>query len=199
MARRLLKKVELSDTYKGVDKVDGVDYDVSKNAADRRPFKCVLDVGLKATTLGSRVFAVLKGACDGGLYVPHGIKKYPGYKKDADEAALGKAHRERIVGAHIDNYIGKLKNNKQRLDLQFSKWNAALTKAGVPSVEKLYLKIHDEIRKNPERQQRAAKANPKRDHKTKLNRKLNNEQRKKNVQARVEIALSQLKKLQAKK
>lgn len=73
LARRLLKKVELADTYKGVEKVDGADYDVNNHVSGRRPFKCVLDVGLKATTPGSKVFAVLKGACDGGLYVPHGV------------------------------------------------------------------------------------------------------------------------------
>ena len=174
LARRLLKKVELADAYKGVEKVDGADYDVNNHVGDRRPFKAVLDVGLKATTQGSKVFAVLKGATDGGLYVPHGVNKFPGYSKDGEEAAINKAHRERIVGAHIDNYIAKLKNNKTKLDLQFSKWNEVLTKTGAGSVEKLYLKVHDEIRKNPVLTKKAAKANPKRDHNKNYNRKINN-------------------------
>jgi len=195
LARRLLKKVNLQDAYKGVDKVDGADYDAGKNEQDRRPFKCVLDVGLKATTNGSRVFGVLKGACDGGLYVPHGVNKYPGFKKEGEDATQSnKVHRERIVGAHIDNYIGKLKNNKQKLDLQFSRWQKALTEAKVASVEKLYLKIHDEIRKNPDFAKKQAKAQPKRDHAKNRNRKYNIEQRKKNVQTRVDIALNELKK-----
>jgi len=63
-------------------------------------------------------------------------------------------------------------------------------------VEKLYLKIHDEIRKNPDLVKKAAKANPKRDHTKKRNKKINNEQRQKNVQAKVDIALKQLKKIQ---
>lgn len=199
LARRLLSKVQLADAYKGVEKVDGADYDVNNHVGDRRPFKAVLDVGLKATTLGSRVFAVLKGACDGGLYVPHGVNKFPGYTKDGDEAKLSKAHRERIVGAHIDNYIAKLKNNNQKSQLQFSKWTEALKAANVASVEKLYLKVHDEIRKNPVSAKRAPKANYKRDHTKLLNRKINNEQRKKNIQAKIEITTAQLKKIQAKK
>ena len=44
---------------------------------DRRPFKAVLDVGLKRTTVGSRVFGVLKGAADGGLHIPHSTKRFP--------------------------------------------------------------------------------------------------------------------------
>ena len=189
--------MNLQDDYKGTEKVDGADYDAGQNVGDRRPFKCVLDVGLKATTNGSRVFGVLKGACDGGLYVPHGVNKYPGFKKEGDAATeSNKVHRERIVGAHIDNYMTKLKNNKQKLDLQFSRWQKVLSTAGAASVEKLYLKIHDEIRKNPELTKKAAKQNPKREHTKYRNRKLNNEQRKKNVQAKVEIALNQLQKIQ---
>ena len=35
------------------------------------PFRCVLDVGLKRTTTGAKVFAAMKGAVDGGLDIPH--------------------------------------------------------------------------------------------------------------------------------
>jgi large subunit ribosomal protein L5e len=38
----------------------------------------VLDVGLVRTKNGNRVFGVMKGACDGGLYVPHSTKRFPG-------------------------------------------------------------------------------------------------------------------------
>lgn len=70
-----------------------------------------------------------------------------------------------------------------------------MTKSGVGSVEKLYLKVHDEIRKNPVTAKRAPKANYKRDHNKNYNRKINNEQRKVNVQKKVEIALNQLNQL----
>jgi large subunit ribosomal protein L5e len=102
-----------------------------------------LDVGLRATTNGSKIFAILKGACDGGLYVPHSTKKYPGYKSEGDNVTEDtKVHRTRIVGAHIDSYIKKIKNNKAKFDLQFSRWQKCLVEAKVDSVEKLFLKIH---------------------------------------------------------
>ena len=33
--------------------------------------RCVLDVGLARTGTGAKIFAALKGACDGGLNIPH--------------------------------------------------------------------------------------------------------------------------------
>ncbi len=77
LARRLLKKVGLDTMYAG-NKAYGKDYDSGNDVKDRRPFKLILDVGLKATTTGSKVFAVLKGAADGGAYVPHTDKRFPG-------------------------------------------------------------------------------------------------------------------------
>ena len=77
LARRLLKKVGLDATYEGNTNV-AKDYDAGEDQRDRRPFKLILDVGLKATTTGSKVFAVLKGAADGGAYVPHSDKRFPG-------------------------------------------------------------------------------------------------------------------------
>ena len=77
LARRLLAKVGLADMYQG-NKKYGADYNVSDDVRERRPFKVYLDTGLKATTTGSKVFAVMKGACDGGLNVPHSDKRFPG-------------------------------------------------------------------------------------------------------------------------
>lgn len=34
------------------------------------------------TTTGARIFGCLKGAADGGLYIPHNEKRFPGYKHD---------------------------------------------------------------------------------------------------------------------
>ena len=51
---------------------------------------CILDVGLKTLTKGSRIFAVLKGAVDGGLQIPHSTEKFPA--------------NDRISGKHISAY-----------------------------------------------------------------------------------------------
>jgi len=45
----------------------------------------LLDIGLVRTTVGNRVFGVLKGATDGGLYVPHNNKRFPGYAKEDEK------------------------------------------------------------------------------------------------------------------
>jgi len=153
VARRLLNKTGLDKLYAGAKKTDGEDYDVSKDhkGDQRRPFKAVLDVGLTRTTTGNRVFGCLKGACDGGLHVPHSTKRFPGYSKEGGkETYNAKTHRERIFGLHVEKYMKTLRDiDKEGYQRQFSKWDAALKKANVTSLEKLYSKIHDEIRKNP--------------------------------------------------
>jgi len=152
VARRLLHKTGLDKLYAGAKKTDGEDYDVHKDVKgdQRRPFKAVLDVGLIRTTTGNRVFGCLKGACDGGLHVPHSTKRFPGYSKEGNkETYNAKAHRERIFGLHVEKYMKHLKDRKEGYERQFSKWDANMKKAGVTSLEKLYTKVHEEIRKNP--------------------------------------------------
>jgi len=63
-------------------------------------------VGLVHATVGNRVFAALKGACDGGVYVPHNTKRFPGFTKDSDSSNYDAGvHRDRIFGVHVDNYM----------------------------------------------------------------------------------------------
>lgn len=72
LARRLLKQVNLDSLYEGQTQVSGEYYNVDDHKKDeKRPFKAVLDSGLVRTSTGNRVFGVLKGACDGGINVPH--------------------------------------------------------------------------------------------------------------------------------
>ena len=156
-----------------------------------RPFKALLDVGLVVTTRGNRVFAALKGACDGGLNIPHSYKRFPGYSKTEDgEDYDAKVHRDRILGAHVDQYMAKLKEEGADLyKKQFAKWDQALKKSGVASVEKLYEKVHATIRKNPDFKKKPAATNPKRDHQKLRKVKLTLQQRKENVAKKIQIAL----------
>jgi len=102
--------------YKGVEKATGEEYNVEDEDCERRPFKAVLDVGIRSTTTGNRVFGVLKGAIDGGLLIPYSEKRFPGYSKGEDkgdgnyDAAV---HRERIFGCHVDKYMGELKSEAE--------------------------------------------------------------------------------------
>jgi len=192
LARRLLKKVGLDTQYEGNTDV-ATNYDAGEDIRDRRPFKLILDVGLRATTTGSKVFAVMKGAADGGAYVPHSDKRFPGSVEDGKNKIL----RERILGGHVDNYLKQLKGT-ERENVQFRLWNECLKKTGAKSVSDLYTKIHAEIRKNPDFVKRAVKASPKREHVKFHKKALTNAQRKANVKAKIEIRLKELKKLEKK-
>ena len=155
LARRLLKSLKLDSIYAGAQKIDGNDYDVSAQVHEsRRPFMAILDIGIRRPTIGNRVFAVLKGACDGGVHIPHSTRKFPGYakgksKKDSKYDAA--AHKRRIYGGHIDEYMKNLKkDDAEAFNKQFNLWNANLAKAGAKSVEELFGKVFEAIRKNPD-------------------------------------------------
>ncbi|MBU4300767.1 MAG: 50S ribosomal protein L18 [Nanoarchaeota archaeon] len=51
---------------------------------------CIIDLGIKTNTKGSRIFAVLKGAADAGLKFPHSTDYFPS--------------DDRVSGKHIDTY-----------------------------------------------------------------------------------------------
>ena len=56
------------------------------------------------------MFGALKGAIDGGLYIPHGTGRFPGNVTDGENKEYKtEIHRERIFGVHIDNYMAELK------------------------------------------------------------------------------------------
>jgi large subunit ribosomal protein L5e len=109
LARRILDKVGLADSFEGQKEIDGEEFHVEDDYdGDRRPFKAILDVGLKRTTVGSKVFSVLKGAADGGLHIPHSTKKFPGYKPgSAEEKGEYDAdfHKQRIFGGHVGEHM----------------------------------------------------------------------------------------------
>lgn len=196
LARRLLKQLGMDSLYPGNSKIDGEIYDVNEKPNDeRRPFKAVLDVGLVRTTTGNRIFGALKGACDGGLYIPHSNKRFPGFKKTADgDKYDAKKHRERIFGVHVDNYMKSLKEkNPEDFKAQFSQWTKCLEKNKVDRVEKLYVKIQDAIKKNPEAVKKQPKANPQRKHAQKRLKRLNKEQKRQRAKDKIKIALSQKK------
>lgn len=124
LARRVLTQLKMNDIYKTNTNVDGNMYDVNEKFEngdyDRRPFKAILDVGLAPTTTGNRVFGVVKGAADGGIYVPHSNRRFPGNFPGEDGGAgtyEPEVHRDRIFGKHIDNYMKELKADKDDYNL----------------------------------------------------------------------------------
>ena len=172
LARRLLSNKKIDGQFVGVAKADGKLYNITndqKEDAKRRPFKAYLDVGLTRTTTGNRVFGAMKGACDGGLNIPHNEQRFPGFRWEKPEAGnqrkkggaavedkekpkanfSAEEHLEHIMGVHVQEYYDKLKSeNPAAFKKQFSKWEKALKGK---NFEDLYKACHTAIRKNPER------------------------------------------------
>ena len=156
VARRLLQKVGLDDTYEGNDEVDGnvvstmyekKKYYVDEVNEDKRPFRCLLDVGCRPTTTGCRVFGALKGAADGGLDIPHSEKRFPGYDRDAKEYDAD-MHRERIFGGHVGEYMEYLdEEDNAKYQEHFATYIANEIEAD--GLEELYEGVHEKIREDP--------------------------------------------------
>jgi large subunit ribosomal protein L5e len=145
-ARRLLEKLGLDKAYTGVEKTDGEEYHVEEGE-EARPFRCFLDVGIVRTTTGARVFGALKGAVDGGLDIPHSVKRFPGY--DAESKSYNAAeHRDRIFGKHVADYMEMLKADDED---EYKRHFSRFIKAGIDAsgLEGMYTKAHAAIRASP--------------------------------------------------
>merc|ERR1719478_1241812 len=115
---------------KGKAELDGEDYHIEDEETEQRPFKCILDVGIRRTCSGARMWGALKGAVDGGLHVPHSTKNFPGYKapeeKGADPEYDAEAHKARIFGEHVKEYMEMLKEeDPTKYEAHFAKFIAA--------------------------------------------------------------------------
>jgi large subunit ribosomal protein L18 len=81
-------------------------YICGKKALNAGIDEAILDIGLRTSIKGSRIYAALKGAVDAGLYLPHGEAILP------DE--------DRISGKHISDYAESLDSDE--LSKKFSKY-----------------------------------------------------------------------------
>merc|ERR1712216_427829 len=150
-ARRLLKKYGLADKFEGTAEVTAEYEDSYVHGNDEdgpNAFHALLDVGLKRTTLGSKIFAAMKGAFDGGLEIPHSNKKFYGYDADEKEYSA-EENRDRILGAHDSSYMESMEEEEpEEYAEKFKKY----IEAGVTAenMEETYLGVHKAIRANPE-------------------------------------------------
>src|SRR3989344_3325983 len=67
---------------------------IGKKAQQKQVKEAILDAGLTSSTKGSKLYAVLKGAIDAGLTIPHSASVLPS--------------QERLNGEHIINYFHKV-------------------------------------------------------------------------------------------
>ncbi|OXG21084.1 large subunit ribosomal protein L5e [Cryptococcus neoformans Tu401-1] len=148
VARRALTKLGLADKYEGVVEPTGELQLIEPLGDDEpRPFKCYLDVGLRRTSTGARVFGAMKGASDGGIFIPHNEKRFPGYdpeSKELDAEVLQKY----IVGGHVAEYMESLEEeDDERFKKQFSSYLA--DGVGSDDIEELYTNAYEAIREDP--------------------------------------------------
>jgi len=147
LARRLLKKMKLDELYAGQTEVDGDEYNVEPSEEGPGPFRCFLDTGLTRTTTGNKVFGALKGAVDGGLDIPHSMKRFPGYDTE-EEKFDAETHAKYIFGGNVGEYMEKLKEDDEEA---YAKQFSLYLKNGLDAdgLEELYEKAHAAIRANP--------------------------------------------------
>jgi large subunit ribosomal protein L5e len=146
-ARRALKKLNLDSVYTGNPKTDGTYYLVKEIAGQRRPFLVLLDVGLARTSTGAKIFAVLKGAVDGGLEIPHKPKRFAGYNSDTRKFDP-KILRKHIHGGHVAEYMKHLQaDDPETYQKQFSQY--IKNSINADDIEKMWTKCHAAIKKDP--------------------------------------------------
>lgn len=177
LARRVLSKLKLDKLYQGNTEVNGEDYLVQEAESGPAPFYALLDVGLARTSTGSRVFAALKGACDGGVEIPHSESRFVGYDGESEELNA-ESLRGHIFGQHVADYMRSLKEERaDRYQKQFAKYIQA--GIGPDDIEGVYAKAHAAIRADPSFTPTAKKASEKKSYKT--HNRLTLEQRKARV------------------
>ncbi|KAI5285246.1 60S ribosomal protein L5, partial [Ascosphaera aggregata] len=150
LARRTLSKLGLDKTFVGVEEPEG-EYTLTEAAetddGERRPFKAFLDVGLHRTSTGARVFAAMKGASDGGIFIPHSESRFPGYDIESKELDADTLRRY-IFGGHVAEYMETLADDdEERFQSQFQKYIDDEVEAG--DLEDLYAEAHKQIRADP--------------------------------------------------
>ena len=159
LARRTLKKLGLDEDFVGVEEPEG-EYTLTEAAetedGTRRPFKAFLDVGLHRTSTGARVFAAMKGASDGGMFIPHSENRLPGFdieSKELDAETL----RKYIFGGHVAEYMeGLADDDEERFKSQFQQYLDAEIDAG--DLEDIYTEAHKAIREDPFKKEEGADA-----------------------------------------
>ena len=151
LARRALKKLGLDEQFSGVEEPDGefslTEAAEGEDGEPRRPFKCFLDVGLARTSTGARVFGAMKGASDGGLYIPHSENRFPGFDMESKELDADTL-RKYIFGGHVGEYMEQLADDdEERYKSQFQQYIDDEVEAD--SIEEMYTEAHAKIREDP--------------------------------------------------
>lgn len=93
------------------------------------------------------MFGALKGASDGGIYIPHSDKRFPGY--DSENKSLdAEVLKKYIFGGHVAEYMESLEEED---DERFKKQFSTYLEDGVGSedMEEIYQSAYQAIREDP--------------------------------------------------
>ncbi|EFA75540.1 hypothetical protein PPL_11045 [Heterostelium album PN500] len=109
--------------------------------------RVMIDVGLARTTTGNKVFAVLKGACDGGMYIPHKKTRFVGYNAETKKLNA-EVLKKYIFGGHVAEHMKLLQTEDEE---EYKRHYSQFIKAKVASkdLEAMCTKAHVAIRKDP--------------------------------------------------
>ena len=105
---------------------------IGKLALKKGIKEAILDIGRYPSIKGSKLYAVLKGALDAGLKIPHSKEILPS--------------EDRIKGKHIANYMKELlEGDREKLNILFSNYMKANIKP--ESFEKIFEEVKAKIEK----------------------------------------------------
>jgi large subunit ribosomal protein L5e len=154
LARRVLQKLGLDEKYEGCVEPDGEFFQIEVDE-EKRPFRAFLDVGLRRTTTGSRIFGALKGAVDGGLAIPYNEKRFPGYDA-AEKKSDPELIQSYIYGGHVSEYMEYLQEEDEEA---YKRQFASYIGDGIEpdQLEDYYKEGHEKIRENPAAQPKGRK------------------------------------------
>jgi large subunit ribosomal protein L5e len=186
-ARRALVKLNLADKYEGQTEPDGSLVMTEKLDGDDepRPFKCFLDVGLKRTSTGNRVFGAMKGASDGGIFVPHSENRFPGFDPESKELDAEVLHKY-IYGGHVAEYMESLEEeDDERFKKQFSTYLA--DGVGSEDMEEMYAGAYAAIREDPSFTPTEKAKNWAEESKQYKDKRTSYEQKKAKIQAKIQL------------
>jgi large subunit ribosomal protein L18 len=106
---------------------------IAKKALAKKHKEAILDLGLQASTKGSKIYACLKGAIEGGLSIPCDPEILPS--------------DERIKGTHIAHYSKEAKKNQSGKQFSLYEKNKVDAEQLPEYFEKLKEKISHETKK----------------------------------------------------
>jgi hypothetical protein len=120
-------------------------------------------------TTGSRVFVVVKGASEGGIFIPHSDKRFPGYDTETRRWTLNakaKVLKKYIFGGHASEYTTSLEEDERYWYLwhstlsfkrQFSTYKYIAHGVESDDIAEIYEKAHAAIWENPMCQYKTSK------------------------------------------